>query len=71
MIQRQNNAAVAHHRLLPKPSVSNSQQDYFGRNRKRSKIRSIVIPAKAGIQFFQFLMDAGMAKSGLFTIPSF
>jgi hypothetical protein len=38
---------------------------------KGQKSASIVIPAKAGIQFFQFLMDAGMAKSGLFTIPSF
>jgi hypothetical protein len=37
---------------------------------KSQKSASVVIPAKAGIQVFQFLMDSGMTKSGLFTIPS-
>jgi hypothetical protein len=49
---------------------------------KSQKSASVVIPAKAGIQVFQLLIDAGsksapgldpgsgMTKSGLFTIPS-
>jgi hypothetical protein len=62
--------------LFPNLSVSN-----FNEIAKSQKSAPIVIPAKAGIQVFQFLMvgikarpeldpGSGMTKSGLFTILS-